>query len=116
MLFIDGASAVNGKPPSPVDFIRDYYAEVAARDYDASWSQLAPEFQRGKAVSFDYYVGFWNENDVEVGEVAVVRAGERDATLHVDLRWNRSGPWLTDEFALREEDGGWLIAAQKTLD
>ena len=89
---------------------------MAAGDYDASWSQLAPEFQRGKAVSFDYYVRFWNENDVEVGDVWVLSVVERDATLRVDLRWNRSGPWLTDEFALRQEDGRWLIAAQKTLD
>ena len=43
--------------------MRSYYEAVAAGDYEQSWSQLSPEFQRGKARSFDYYAEFWDEND-----------------------------------------------------
>ena len=97
-------------------FMRDYYAQVAAGDYTESWSQLTPEFQRGKARSFEYYTGFWDENDVEVGDIDLVESDARQAIVHVDLRWNGSNTWLTEEFKLRRVDDVWLIAGQKTID
>jgi hypothetical protein len=96
--------------------LRDHYAQVAAGDYTSSWSQLAPEFQRGKARSFEYYADFWDENDVEVGDIELVASDAREATVYVDLRWNGSNSWLTDEFTLRRDNDVWLIAGQTTID
>jgi hypothetical protein len=97
-------------------FIRTYYDEVNAGDYSAAWASLTPEFQRGKARSYDYYVNFWNENDIEIGQVLLVSSDASGAIVHVDLRWNGSGPWLTDEFVLRRGSSGeLLIAAQKQV-
>jgi len=98
-------------------FIQSYYADVQAGDYQSSWSQLAPEFQRGKAVSYEYYTGFWDDNDIEVEGVDLLHANSHEATLLVELRWNDSDSTTTDEFTLRRDEAGrWLIAAQTSAD
>ena len=97
-------------------FVRSYYEAVAAGDYEQSWSQLSPEFQRGKARSFDYYAEFWDENAIEVGDVILVDADSERAIVHVQLRWNGSTDTVTDRFELRRvPDGQLLIARQDTL-
>jgi tRNA A-37 threonylcarbamoyl transferase component Bud32 len=128
-------TAATTTPPSPADvpasggdqalvtdsqadaFIRSYYDAVANRAYDTSWSQLAPEFQRGKARSYEYYVDFWNDNDIEVGSVHLVDNGGEQAIVNVELRWNDSPTTVIDQFTLRpDEDGRPLIANQITVD
>ena len=103
-------------PAEAESLLRGYYAQVAAGDYATSWSQLTPEFQRGKARSFEYYSGFWDENDIEVGDIELVESHAREAIVYVDLRWNDSNSWQTDEFRLRRDNGDWLIAEQTTVD
>ena len=94
-------------------FLRNYFDAVETRDYALSWSQLSPEFQRGKARSFDYYVEFWNENDIEVGDVGLVDADSERAFVDVELRWNGSTDAVTDRFELRRSlEGRLLIAGQ----
>ena len=103
--------------PQAEAFIGSYYDAVAAGDYDTSWSQLAPEFQRGKARSYEYYVDFWNDNDIEVGTVHLVDADGEQAIVNVELRWTGSSTAVIDQFTLRpDEDGRPLIAAQTTVD
>ena len=98
-------------------FIGSYFDAVTARDYATTWSQLAPEFQRGKARSYEYYVDFWNDNDIEVGTVHLVHADDEQAIVNVELRWNGSPTVVLDQFTLRpDEDGRLLIAGQTTLD
>jgi hypothetical protein len=98
-------------------FIRSYYDAVTDGDYDTSWSQLAPEFQQGKARSFDYYVDFWNDNDIDVGTVHLIDADPEHAIVNVELRWNGSSTSVIDQFTLHpDEDGRPLIAGQITLD
>ncbi len=101
--------------PQAETFVRSYYDAVAAGDYEASWPQLAPEFQQGKAQSYEYYTGFWTDNDVEVGAVELVEANEDRALVNVELRFNGSDTGTTDQFTLRRADGELLIAEQNTL-
>ena len=75
--------------PEAEAFVRSYYDAVAGGNYELSWSQLAPEFQRGKARSYDYYVGFWNENDLDVGDIAMVEA-DQDSNLMMLLKFTSS--------------------------
>ena len=97
-------------------FVRAYYDAVAAGNYETSWSQLAPEFQRGMAQSYDYYVGFWDDNDIEVGDVELVDTDQDQAIVHVELRWNGSTTADINQFTLRpDEAGAILIASQNTL-
>ena len=70
----DGAAAASITEPQAEAFLHAYFDAVNSGSYEWSWSQLAPEFQRSKARSYDYYVGFWNDNDVEVGDVRLVDA------------------------------------------
>jgi eukaryotic-like serine/threonine-protein kinase len=93
-------------------FLGDYYAAVEAGDYQTTWAQLTPEFQSGKARSFEYYVDFWDDNDIELRRVRVLESSDDQARIRVDLRWNDRGPWITDDFRLAREDGRWLIADQ----
>ncbi len=103
--------------PEADTFIRSYYDSVAAGDYATSWAQLAPEFQRGKARSYEYYVGFWDDNDIEVDDVVLIDADAGQATVHVQLRWNGSPTAVTDAFTIRAgELGEPLIAGQRTID
>ena len=92
-------------------FLRNYYEAVETGDYDRSWSQLSPEFQRGKARSFDYYVEFWNENDIEIGDVVLIDADSERAFVDVELRWNGSTDAVTDRFELRRSRDGQLVIA-----
>ena len=91
--------------------MRGYCDAVEAGDYERSWSQLTPEFQRGKARSFDYYVEFWNEYDIEVGDVRLVDADSERAIVDVELRWNGSSDAVTDRFELRRSSSGQLLIA-----
>lgn len=96
--------------------MRSYYDAVAVGNYEVSWSQLAPEFQRGKALSYEYYVGFWNDNDIEVGDVDLIDADEDRAIVNVELRWNGSTTAVTEQFTLRPgKNGELLIASQDTV-
>jgi cytoskeletal protein RodZ len=97
-------------------FLGDYYAAVEGGDYQTSWAQLTPEFQSGKARSFEYYVDFWNDNEIELRRVRVIESSDDEARIRADLRWNDSGPWITDEFQLVRQDGRWLIADQDSVD
>ena len=93
-----------------------YYEAVAAGDYALSWSQLAPEFQSGKARSFDYYVRFWDDNDIEVLEVDLIEVAPEAATVDVAVRWNGSSNTVTDRFELRRgTNEQLLIARQQTI-
>jgi hypothetical protein len=96
-------------------FLRDYYDAVEAGDYERAWSELTPEFQRGKARSYDYFVGFWDENDIAVGDVVLVEATADRAIVDAELRWNGSGTPSTSRFELRASPDGLRIAAQETL-
>jgi len=116
-------------PPPPTDatepvitqaavdaFVRGYYDAVAVSDYSTSSSLLAPEFQRGKARSYEYYTGFWDDNDIEIGAVELVAVDGERVVAHVELRWNGSDTTLVDAFTLRPgDDGGLLIAAQRSV-
>jgi tRNA A-37 threonylcarbamoyl transferase component Bud32 len=112
----DGVAA-NAIAESQVEaFLQAYFDAVTSGSYEWSWSQLAPEFQRGKARSYDYYVGFWNDNYVEVGDVRLVDATADRAVVNVDLRWNGNDTPVTDQFTLRTGgDGELIIAEQETV-
>lgn len=98
-------------------FVRSYFDTVADGDYQTSWPQLAPEFQRGKARSYEYYVDFWNENDLEVDTVELVDTDPNRTIVNVDVRWNGSPTAVTEQFVLRPGgDGELLIAGQDTVD
>jgi eukaryotic-like serine/threonine-protein kinase len=95
-------------------FVRSYYDIVEAGDYETSWAKLAPEFQRDKARSYDYYVRFWNDNDIRVGKVHLVAADEENVIVNVELRWNGSSSAVTDQFTLRPGAGSGLLIARQT--
>jgi tRNA A-37 threonylcarbamoyl transferase component Bud32 len=95
-------------------FIFSYYDAVDAGDYEVSWAQLAPEFQNGKAVSYEYYSDFWDENDIEVLDVELVDADESQAIVNVVLRWNGSSSTQTDQFTLRAGPEGQPLIARQT--
>jgi tRNA A-37 threonylcarbamoyl transferase component Bud32 len=104
-------------PPAAERFLRTYYDDVAAGDYERSWVQLAPEFQRGTAVSFEYYTDFWDDNDVEVGAVELVSADAERAVVNAELYWNgSSSPTLEQLLLRRGDDGTILIAEQETVE
>ena len=94
-------------------YVRAYYDAVSVGAYEQSWSQLTPEFQRGKARSYDYYVGFWDDNDIEVGDVVLVDVDPRRAIVDVELRWNGSSNTITDRFELRPGPNGELLIASQ---
>jgi hypothetical protein len=103
-------------PTEAESFVRGYYDAVATGDYERSWAQLTPDFQQGKARSYDYYVDFWDDNDIAVDDVELVEAGDSRAVLHVTLRWNGSSDTTTDRFELRQgPDGQWQIANQDNV-
>jgi len=95
-------------------FLRQYYDEVAASEYETSWSQLAPEFQRGKAQSYEYYAGFWDRNDVTVGDIDVIESNEDGAIAVMDLFWNGSSRASAEQFTVRRGDNGKLLIARQT--
>lgn len=65
------------------------------------------------ARSYDYYVGFWNDNDIEVGQVDLVDVDQDRAGVQVELRWNGNTTTELNQFTLRpDEDGDLLIASQ----
>jgi Protein kinase domain len=117
---VDPAAVVEPAPISAAEadaFIRSYFDAVAVGDYETTWSQLTPEFQRGKARSFEYYVSFWDANDALVGDVVLVDAGPTEAIVDVQLSWNSSDTPQTDRLTLqRADDGGLLISRQTTVD
>ena len=103
-------------PAEADSFVRDYYDAVAAGDYARSWAQLTPEFQHGKARSYEYYVEFWDDNDITVDAVELVDADPSRVIVDVELRWNGSSEAVVDRFELhRTPDGQLLIAGQDTV-
>jgi hypothetical protein len=56
------------------------------------------------AQSSGYYVGFWNDNDIEVGDVERVDTDKDEAIVHVELRWNGSTTAEINQFTLRPDE------------
>jgi hypothetical protein len=103
-------------PDEAESFVRGYFDAVAVGDYARSWSQLTSEFQRGRARSYEYYVGFWDDNDIAVDHVELVTADPSMAIVHVMVRWNGSSDAITERFVLRRAPNGeFLIAGQETI-
>ncbi|MET0145197.1 MAG: protein kinase [Ilumatobacteraceae bacterium] len=90
-------------------FVREYYEAVQAGDYERSWSELAPQFQQGRARSFEYYVEFWNDNDVDVGDVVMVSLDANTAIVDVELHWTQTGHASIQRLELRADAGGQLL-------
>jgi serine/threonine protein kinase len=111
---VEGAAAASITESQAGTFLHGYFDAVASGSYEQSWSQLAPEFQRGKARSYDYYVGFWNDNDVEIRDVELVDATEGWAIVNVDLLWNGNSNPVTDQFTLRVGGDRELLIAEQT--
>jgi serine/threonine protein kinase len=113
----DGATPSALLTPELADaFVRTYYDLVRVGDYEASWSRLAPEFQRGRARSYEYYVDFWNDNDAQVEGVQLVESTPDRAVVIVDLRLNGSQTLIRDQLTLRAgADGEPLIAREANL-
>ena len=95
-------------------FLVDYYNAVNAGDYQTSWAELSPEFQRGKAQSYEYYSTFWDKNNIEVFDVRFVSADGSEAIVDADLRWNGQGRQQTDRFTLRRNDQGSLVITRQS--
>jgi hypothetical protein len=81
-------------------FLRSYYASVAARDYQRSWSMLTAQFQASTAGGYANYTSFWNTvTGIEVRRVDVQPA--RDNTVwpivaNLAMRYTVAGR-VTDE-------------------
>jgi serine/threonine protein kinase len=104
-------------PDGANEFIHTYYDLVRVGDYEASWSRLAPEFQRGRARSYEYYVDFWNHNDAQVDGVQLVESTPDRAVVIVDLRMNGSQTPVRDQLTFRAgPDGQPLIAREVNLN
>jgi tRNA A-37 threonylcarbamoyl transferase component Bud32 len=96
-------------------FVRSYYDLVRAHDYERSWTMLAPEFQRGRARSYEYYSDFWNRNDVDVAGVTLVDATTDRALVIVEQRWNGASTVIRDQLILRLGPDGQLLIARETI-
>jgi hypothetical protein len=94
-------------------FLRSYYEAIGDGNYELSWSQLTPEFQAGRARSYDYYVEFWNDNDVQLDDVRVISTDANQVVLDADLRWNGSSSVVTNRFTLRPGPDGELLIARE---
>ncbi|MEO6126571.1 MAG: hypothetical protein ABIR32_22955 [Ilumatobacteraceae bacterium] len=78
--------------------------------------ELAPEFQRNKAHSYDYSVRFFNQNDIAVADVDFVSSDQDEAVLDLDLLWNGSTRPVTERFTLRRSgDAGFVIVSQASV-
>ena len=96
-------------------YVRSYFDAVAARDYEVSWSQLTPEFQQGTAVSYDYYSDFWDDNDVEIGDVELVDANAERALVNAAIFWNGNDSADVTQFTLVPGDDGEFLIADQTV-
>ena len=76
-----------------------------------------PSSSAGRARSFEYYVDFWNDNDVDVGDVVMVSVDANMAIVDVELNWTQTGGASIQRLELRADAGGQLlIAGEETQD
>ena len=100
-------------------FVVSYYASVAAGDYETSWSQLSPEFQRTRSVSFRDYVHFWDRYDLEI--LAIDPRPSPDpgqAVVRLTARYSSAAGIVdeVDELTLRRvDDDRLVIVAQRVV-
>jgi hypothetical protein len=99
----------------PVAFLVGYFDQVEAGRYDVTWSMLSGGFQRGKAVSYEYYASFWDRNDVELLDAAIVESTTDQVVVDATLRWNGAGATV-ERFTLEAlGDGTYVISGQRTV-
>lgn len=94
--------------------MRTYYDEVEAGDYEDSWAKLAPDFRvNGNSITYDYYVDFWDGDDIRVRSAELLRADRDEAVIRVALSWNGSDGRDVYDFTLRRASNGDLLIARQ---
>ena len=77
---------------TPEQFIHEYYKQVAAREYEISWSMLSDRFiEERNPTGIDDYIGFWNTiENVTVQESEEIRSNSNSADVRTILLYKKS--------------------------
>jgi hypothetical protein len=72
--------------PAADDFVKDYYLNLKNRNYDNTWSQLSPRFQRFSVGGYSDYLQWWNKvKDIRIGNVNLISQSSDAAIVDAEL-------------------------------
>lgn len=116
-----GSSQSGGFVESPRQSVVNYYRDITARNYDASWEQLSDDFKQKFnccAPNYDYdgYTGWWTTvQRVDFGEIELVEQDDNTAVVYAELIYTMEAGGSFDdeepyiELVYSEEQGRWLF-------
>ena len=75
--------------PSPIQFVRDYYTIVNAKELDKAWGMLTPEFQnQDKKSGYSGFSDWWKSVDqVQVQEISLLSQSNDTAKVDVQIAY-----------------------------
>ncbi len=99
-------------------FVLNYYEQVAAGEYDASFVKLTPEFRADRNLTIESYSRYWRNTSLELDASRFTPGpGPDEGRVRFDARYTtRSGVVEeTDEITVRREDDGQLVITEQRV-
>ena len=110
------ADPPDGSNPIATDeaaaFVRTYYGEVEAGDYESAWDRLSVDYQRDGPGGYEDYVTYWDRNDVEVLGVEVTSSSDDRTVCRLTMRYHtpdRTAEEVDEATLVRDADGDIVI-------
>ena len=97
-------------------FVLDYYEQVNAGDFEASWPKLTQEFRDARNLTFESYTRYWRNTSLELDDLRYSAGPAPDeARVRFTARYitNRGVVEQTDELTLRRDGDGQLVITEQ---
>ncbi len=99
-------------------FVRTYYDQVAAGEYESTWPRLTQEFRDARNLTFESYARYWRNTSLELGDLRYTPGpGLQEGQVRFEARYTTDGRVVeeTDELTLRREPDGSLVIAEQRI-
>ncbi|MCU1399674.1 MAG: hypothetical protein JWN62_2783 [Acidimicrobiales bacterium] len=99
-----------------VEFVRTYYAEVAAGEFDTTWSKLDPGFRSDRNLTFERYRSYWRSTSIAVDQLTFIAGpGQDQAKVRFSAVYTTGGSTAeeVDEVTITRTPDGTLVFSEQ---
>lgn len=101
-----------------LDFVLNYYEQIAAGDYESTFVKLTPEFRAARNLTLESYTRYWQNTSLEISSPSFTPGpGPDEGRVRFDARYttNRGVVRETDEITVRREGDGQLVITEQRI-
>ncbi len=101
-----------------LDFVLNYYEQIAAGEYESTFVKLTPEFRAARNLTLESYTRYWQNTSLEISNSSFTPGpGPDEGRVRFDARYTTSRGVVeeTDEITVRREGDGQLVITKQRI-